>query len=82
MKKLLLVGLMMLSSFITFSQVSGTVLDSETKSPLPGATVLVQGTDNGVVTDFDGNFSLETATVGSTLVVSYLGYEISEVKSS
>jgi len=81
MKKLLLVGLMMLSSFITFSQVSGTVLDSETKSPLPGATVLVQGTDNGVVTDFDGKFSLESATAGGTLVVSYLGYESSEVKA-
>ena len=78
MKKLLLVGLMMLSSFITFSQVSGTVLDSETKSPLLGLTVLVQGIYNGVVTDFDGNFSLETQLL-EVSVVSYLGYEISEV---
>ena len=55
MKKLLLVGLMMLSSFITFAQISGTVLDSDTNSPLPGATVIIQGTSDGVVTDFDGN---------------------------
>ena len=34
--------------------VSGLVSDSD--GPLPGATVIVQGTNNGVSTDFDGNF--------------------------
>ena len=43
MKKLLLVGLMMLSSFSTFAQISGKVVDSDGKQPLPGATILVQG---------------------------------------
>ena len=56
MKKLLLVGLMMLSSFMTFAQISGKVVDVDSKQPLPGATILVKGTKTGVVTDFDGNF--------------------------
>ena len=79
MKRLLLVGLMMLSSFITFAQISGKVVDSDGKEPLPGATILVQGTNDGVVTDFDGNFTIQSATAGNTLVISYLGYESQEV---
>ena len=79
MKRLLLVGLMMLSSFITFAQISGKVVDSDGKEPLPGATILVQGTNDGVVTDFDGNFTIQSATAGNILVVSYLGYESQEV---
>ena len=81
MKKLFLTGVMLLSSFLTFSQISGKVVDSDTKEPLPGATILVQGTDEGVVTDFDGNFSIESATAGTTLVFSYLGYESQELSS-
>ena len=52
--------------------ISGTILD-ETGGPLPGATVLVEGTNRGVTTDFDGNFSIQ-ASEGETLVVSYVGY--------
>ena len=52
--------------------VSGTILD-ETGGPLPGATVLVDGTNRGVTTDFDGNFSIQ-ASEGETLIVSYVGY--------
>ena len=53
-------------------QFSGNVTD-ENGIPLPGASVIVQGTNNGVVTDFDGNFSIETST-GETLVISFVGY--------
>ncbi len=52
--------------------ISGTVTD-ENGVPLPGATVLVQGTSNGVSTDFDGNYSIN-ATSGDTLVFSFVGY--------
>ena len=52
--------------------ISGTILD-ETGGPLPGATVLVEGTNRGVTTDFDGNFSIQ-ASEGETLIVSYVGY--------
>jgi len=40
---------------------------------LPGATVLVEGTQNGVSTDFDGNYSID-ASSGDTLVFSFVGY--------
>jgi len=52
--------------------ISGTVTD-ENGVPLPGATVLVQGTQNGVSTDFDGNYSIN-ASNGDTLVFSFVGY--------
>lgn len=52
--------------------VSGTVLD-ETGGPLPGATILVEGSNRGVTSDFDGNFSIQAAE-GEVLVVSYVGY--------
>ena len=79
MKKLLLVGLMMLSSFMTFAQISGKVVDVDGKEPLVGATIIVKGTKDGVVTDFDGNFTIQSATAGNTLVISYLGYQTQEV---
>ena len=53
-------------------QISGTVTDND-GIPLPGATVLVQGTQNGVSTDFDGNYSIN-ASSGDTLVFSFVGY--------
>jgi len=53
-------------------QFTGTVSD-ENGLPLPGASVIVQGTSTGVVTDFDGNFSIETS-VGQTLNISFVGY--------
>ena len=52
--------------------ISGTVTD-ENGVPLPGATVLVEGTSNGVSTDFDGNYSIN-ASNGDTLVFSFVGY--------
>lgn len=44
-----------------------------------GASVLVKGTTNGGITDLDGNFSLQNVKVGSTLVISYVGYLTQEV---
>ncbi|MCM4152726.1 SusC/RagA family TonB-linked outer membrane protein [Arenibacter sp. N53] len=58
-------------------QITGTVVD-EDGLPLSGASVLVKGTTNGVVADFDGNFSIEVAS-GSTLVISYVGFETKEI---
>ena len=53
-------------------KVSGTVLDA-TGEPLIGVSVLEVGTTNGVVTDFDGNFTL-TVKQGANLTFSYIGY--------
>ena len=69
---------MLLTSITTFAQISGKVLDSETNDPLPGATIIVQGTADGVVTGFDGTFTLDV-NLGELLQVSYLGYETAEV---
>ena len=79
MKKLLLFSLMMLSSIMTFAQISGKVVDADGNEPLPGATILVKGTSNGVVTNFDGVFTIETANAGDVLIITYLGYEGQEV---
>lgn len=58
--------------------ISGTVTD-ETGEALPGATVLEKGTSNGVVTDFNGAFTLEVDN-DAVLVVSFMGFLEKEVK--
>ena len=57
--------------------VSGTVSDSA-GVPLPGATVVVDGTSNGVTTDFDGVYSI-MANEGDVLSVSYVGFTTQKV---
>ena len=57
--------------------VSGTVSD-DAGVPIPGATVLVVGTNNGVTTDFDGNYTIQ-ANEGDVLSVSYVGYSAQEI---
>jgi len=51
--------------------VTGTV-SSET-GPIPGASVVIEGTTNGVLTDFDGNYAIEVSQ-GDVLVASYVGF--------
>ena len=64
--------LALMSTVLYAQTVSGTVTD-ENNQPLPGATVVVQGTNTGTTTDFDGNYRIN-ATHGQTLVFSYVGY--------
>ena len=59
--------------------VTGTVTSSVDNEPLIGATIQVEGTQVGAVTDFEGNFKIE-ANDGQTLVVSYIGYVTKKVK--
>jgi len=47
--------------------------------PLPGATVLAKGTKIAVLTDFDGNFSIEMPANSTALIVSYVGMESREI---
>lgn len=61
-------------------QVKGTVTDAE-GNPFVGATVMEVGSGaNGVVTDIDGNFTLQVAS-GATLEVSYIGYKTQRMKA-
>jgi TonB-linked SusC/RagA family outer membrane protein len=57
--------------------VTGLVTDN-TNQPLPSASVVVKGTNTGVQTDFDGNFSIKVSK-GDVLVVSYLGFATKEI---
>ncbi|MCG2461483.1 TonB-dependent receptor [Flavobacteriaceae bacterium F89] len=59
--------------------ITGTVVDAEDNLPLPGASVVVKGTTTGVVTDFDGKFTIEAPTRESILTFSYVGYQPQEI---
>ena len=74
MQKTLFFAFFLLCSTVMMAQqkVSGSVLDA-TGEPLIGVSVLEVGTTNGVVTDFDGNFTL-TVKSGAQLAFSYIGY--------
>ena len=58
-------------------KVTGKVRDSE--GELIGATVMEKGTSNGVITDYDGNFSIDVSP-NATLVISYVGYVTQEIR--
>ena len=58
--------------------ITGTVKD-DTGQPLPGASVVVKGTNIGADTDFDGKFSVTASRDATTLVVSFIGFIAQEV---
>ncbi|WP_406684966.1 SusC/RagA family TonB-linked outer membrane protein [Seonamhaeicola sp. MEBiC1930] len=77
----LLALLLLFNVTMVFAQertISGSVSDIA-ELPLPGTTVLVKGTTNGVSTDFDGIYSI-TANEGEILVFSFVGYKTQEIK--
>ncbi|MEM9934481.1 MAG: SusC/RagA family TonB-linked outer membrane protein [Bacteroidota bacterium] len=71
--------LLFVGSVMAQSTVSGTVT-GEDGSPVGGATVLVKGTSAGAYTDQEGKFSLSVPEGATTLVVSFYGFETSEVE--
>jgi TonB-dependent starch-binding outer membrane protein SusC len=79
--KYLLIFQILISSFLlsekTYAQevltIEGVIIDNS-KNPLPGATVLVEGTTNGTISDDKGHFKL-TCAKGNQLVVSFIGYK-------
>lgn len=76
-KKNLIVLFSLFSFFVCSSQtidITGVVTSAEDNIPLPGATVKVVGSDEGSITDFDGNFSI-TAEADAQLQVSFVGFE-------
>jgi iron complex outermembrane receptor protein len=79
--KLLLIGLLLSTSFTMFGQqtVKGIVKEKSTGIALPGVSVVVKGTVRGSQTDFDGNFTIEKVKTGDTLVFRYLGYADKEI---
>ena len=70
------------NSFATTQQAGickGLVKDATGESFI-GASVVVKGTTNGTITDFDGNFSLDGIKKGDVIVISYVGYQTQEIK--
>ncbi|TXE13184.1 TonB-dependent receptor [Seonamhaeicola algicola] len=72
----LIVAVALLVSAVAMAQstISGTILEAGSNIPLPGANVVEKGTTNGVVTDFDGNFTINTKSNSGELVISFIGY--------
>lgn len=64
--------------FATAQQTVTGVVSDENGTPLPGASVIVKGTDNGVTTDFDGAYQISVSD-SQTLVFSYVGYASTEI---
>ena len=75
-KLILVVVISIITTFNLNAQkaVTGSVQDSD-GNPLPGATIIEDGTNNGTVTDFDGNFSITTENNDSKLTISFIGYK-------
>lgn len=76
---LLFVSLAVMAIQSLFAQdfsVKGTVFDGEMNEPLIGVTIMQEGTNNGVITDIDGSYSIEIKGVAkATLVYSYIGMQ-------
>lgn len=78
------VALLLLATTMAFAQngvVTGRVTAQEDSSPIPGVNVLEKGTNNGTVTDADGNYRISVGG-GATLVFSFVGYQTMEVAVS
>ena len=65
-------------SFNQEKQITGTVKDSNGQ-PLPGVNILEKGTKNGVLTDFNGNYTLKLVNDNATLAFSFMGFKTKEV---
>ncbi|TKG97294.1 TonB-dependent receptor [Puteibacter caeruleilacunae] len=55
---------------------------SDASEPIIGATIVVKGTTQGIVTDINGDFTLPDVTAGAILQVSFIGYQTAEVPAS
>ena len=70
--------IILVSSFASAQQsVSGSISDGD--GPLPGVTIVEKGTDNGVSSDFDGNYTITTRNQDAVLVFSYIGFLTQEI---
>ena len=77
----LVVGLFLsVGAFAQQIAIKGLVKDI-TGEPVIGANVLVKGTTNGTITDFDGNFQL-SANKGDIIVISFIGFTTQELPAT
>lgn len=64
------------------TQVKGTVVSQEDGLPIVGATVMIVGTNDGTVTNVNGEFQLSVPSSGATLRISYLGMQTIDVTAA
>lgn len=79
---LLVAALLLAVAHLGYAQtirVTGKVTADDDGSPVPGATVLLQGTTNGTITDINGDYSLQVDDPNAVLVFSYVGYLTEEI---
>ena len=85
MKKRILSVLLVLAGVATSwaapKTVKGVVLD-QSNQPVIGASVQVNGTTTGAVTDFDGNYELKNVPDNAVITFSYIGMKTKEVKAT
>ena len=73
-------AVILFGSVYSQTQISGSVMDSDSMEAIPGVNVIIDGTNIGTVTDFDGNFVINTSQDAPlTLIVSYMGYSAERV---
>ena len=73
-------AVILFGSVYSQNQISGSVMDADNMDAIPGVNVIIDGTNIGTVTDFDGNFSFNTSQdLPLTVVVSYVGYSAERV---
>ena len=77
LKKLCFVLILIITGQAMGQQITGTITSSD--GPLPGATVIIKGTQIGVSADFDGKFTLDNVNNGDVLVISFIGFKAQEV---
>lgn len=76
----ILLSLMLAASAFADISVKGTVIDADGSEPLIGVSILVEGTTQGTITDFDGNFEM-TVPDKAVLQFSYIGYKTITVRA-
>lgn len=80
LKSTLLLLLMLPMSFYAQNTLTGVVTESETGLPVPGVNIVVKGTTNGAITDFDGNYTLQNVEEGDVILFSFLGFANQEIR--
>ena len=78
----ILIFVLLLTGFTYCAQeltITVKITSGEDQSAIPGANILIKGTQNGTITDAEGNFSLQQQKADAVLVISFVGFETQEV---
>ena len=77
MRQTIIIFLLLFTAGGLFAQqtVTGNVTSAEDNSPLPGASIVLQGTTTGAVTDANGNYSIDLPDLTGTLSFSFIGFQ-------